>query len=198
MNDIEALVFQYYSMKYLTTVLLITFSIPTFSQLLFNHVNEYGLAISSTDMLSETDSSYLAIGYSQDTTNTSFIGIYVANHDKIDGHVKNVAYYKRLGEEMYIAGRSKNYRVGDEVQFAVGASQYLYKLGYNIKTNTISALDTITNQDSCVFYIYDMYLRHDTTVYLAGMINFTYNTGDLGIIYSYPNNTQKIIKLQPN
>ncbi|MBK8346936.1 MAG: hypothetical protein IPL08_04680 [Saprospiraceae bacterium] len=138
-------------MKYLTTVLLITFSIPTFSQLLFNHVNEYGLAISSTDMLSETDSSYLAIGYSQDTTNTSFIGIYVANHDKIDGHVKNVAYYKRLGEEMYIAGRSKNYRVGDEVQFAVGAAstctnqgtiskltQYLHWIPLQIKTHAYS------------------------------------------------------------
>ncbi len=164
----------------------------SYAQQTYNFKFDYDFAVNRCENLVETDSFYYAFGYANDIVPPFGSGVYVACHDKKTGALIRKAIYKRPNENLYLAGRTKAYLIGDEIQFAINGID-IYKLSYNVKSNSFRLIDNVSlaMPEISGYYIHEMLLRGDTTIYVAtrccdsnNVVMIIYSSGSYQKVYS--------------
>ncbi len=179
-----------------SSILILLFSLfsHAYSQDIYNF--KFGQChdvLSSYELLYEDSSSYYAIGYFDD--DTPGLGIRLSTHNKNSGALVDSTYFGIRNKIIYTGGRTPVYSVNHDLVFGIEGNTYILKLLYDRETKKIIKLDSIENPTTGAYYLNDMIIRNDTTIYNALRLEDTTNINT--IIYSYPDGRKKFIYM-PN
>lgn len=181
--------------QYLTSIftLYCTFiSNTSFSQPTFNHVNDYELFRTKSELLYESEESYFTIGYAEEQSEPE-LGLTVSCHHKKTGEVCSSTYYTIKDKWIFTAGKTPVYRVDDALIFGALTGNKILKLKYDLSEKNITLIDSIVNPLPGGYYLCDMILTGDTTIYQATVIQE--NNSISSVIYKYPDGNTKHIYL---
>jgi hypothetical protein len=159
----------------------------------FSLVNNYGLYRTLNELVHETDKAYYTIGYAEDLINPE-LGLHVSCHDKKTGDVCHSYFYTIKNKRIFTDGKTPVFQVDNGFVFGAGFNNVLLKLKYDLESKSVNLIDSIVNPLPGSYYLHDMILASDTTIYHAtviqeGGINIS------SIIYKYPDGSTKHIYL---
>ena len=153
------------------------------SQSNFSHINDYGLFRTKSELLYETDENYFAIGYAEEQSEPE-LGLTVSCHNKKTGEVCSSTYYTIKNKWIFTAGRTPVFHVNDALIFGALTGNKILKLKYDLLQKNITLIDSIVNPLQGGYYLNDMILAGDTTIYHATVIQE--NNSISSIIHKYP------------
>jgi len=161
----------------------------SFSQNLFSNIYDHTNSHTDIELLYETDEHYYAIGRAQ-ALGKQEIGLTVSCHDKKTGEVCESNIYTIEDEWIFTNGRTPVFQVDNALVFGACFNNVIIKLKYDLNSKSVSLLDSIVNPLSGGYYLCDMALVGDTTIYhatvlQAGGINIS------SIIHKYPDGSTK-------
>lgn len=161
----------------------------SFSQTLFSNIYNHTDSHTGIELLYETDENYYAIGRAQ-ALGMQAIGLTVSCHDKKTGKVCASNIYTIENEWIFTDGRTPVFQVDNGFLFGAGFSNVILKLKYDLDSKTVTLIDSIVNPLAGSYFLHDMILAGDTTIYHAtvlqeGGINIS------SIIHKYPNGSAK-------
>ncbi len=184
-------------MNYTFYILIIVFFLMALgidAQNKFNLISgEFQEALSSYELLYEDSSAYYAIGYYDD--DYPGLGIRLARHDKKTGLLIDSTYFGIRNKFLYTGGGTPIYSIDNHLIFGIEGNSYILKLSYDIEQKAITVLDSIQNPTTGAYYLHDMIIRGDTTIFNTTRLEDTTNINT--IIYSFPEGRKKFIYM-PN
>lgn len=179
--------------KTVCTLILTISSFIIIAQSDFSLVTDHGLYRTRNELLHETGDAYYTIGYAEDLINPE-LGLHISCHDKKSGEVCRSYFFTIKNRRIFTNGRTPVFQVDKELLFGACFNNVIIKLKYDINSKSVSLLDSIVNPLPGGYYLHDMILAGDTTIYHAtvlqeGGINIS------SIIYKYPDGSTKHIYL---
>jgi riboflavin synthase alpha subunit len=141
----------------------------SFSQTLFSKIYNHTNSHTDIELLYETDENYYAIGRAQ-ALGMQAIGLTVSCHNKKTGEVCASNIYTLENEWIFTDGKTPVFQVNNGFVFGAGFSNVLLKLKYNLDSNSVSLIDSIVNPLPGSYYLHDMIVATDTTIYHATVL----------------------------
>jgi Secretion system C-terminal sorting domain len=176
--------------KTICALILSIISFTICAQSDFSLVNDHGLYRTINELLYETDEAYYTIGYAEDLINPE-LGLHVSCHDKKTGDVCHSYFYTIKNRRIFTNGRTPVFQSDNALIFGAKTSNIILKLKYDLESKSVSLIDSIVNPLPGSYYLNDMILAGDTTIYLATVLQ---DGGNItSIIHKYPNGSTKHI-----
>ena len=161
----------------------------SFSQNLFSNIYDHTDSHTDIELLYETDEHYYAIGRAQ-ALGKQEIGLTVSCHDKKTGEVCESNIYTIEDEWIFTNGRTPVFQVDNALVFGACFNNVIIKLKYDLNSKSVSLLDSIVNPLSGGYYLCDMALVGDTTIYHAAVLQAE-GINISSIIHKYPDGSTK-------
>ncbi len=180
----------HYPYRFIFVVVLVNFSMYLYAQNEFNKVIRYDDNITRNEIICEVDDAYYTIGYSDDISGHT-VGIHVSKHDKNNGGVLNNTYFAIDSTWSFLEQSFDVFYKENSLIFGLEGDGLLYKLEYDLSTNHINILDSVSFPiDDPGLFQHDMLIFNDTTLYVA-TYSLEVDSFKYGLFFTYPNGTRE-------
>ena len=184
----------YYLTRIIYALLFWSLSYCVMAQDDFNKTYKYDNKSIRNEMVHESQEAYYAIGYSDDYSGYT-VGIHVSKHDKITAEVLNSTYFAIDSVWSFLEHSFDVYEVDNSLIFGLKGEGKLHQLEYDMNTDQISIIDTVSfSIEDPGLYQDDMLLFNDTTLYVVTYA-LEIDSFKFGLFFTYPDGTQESIDI---